>query len=158
MKLGMLIRLALAAATSAAAAPQHRLPDLVGTWEIVQVVVGPGDVQALVENDPSYLGTKLRISRQNWAWDRSSSREESLKDQCDDWSASKLSKSPSKLLSDYFDGPIVLSGVKFGQSASLTCAGKSAFGPDKPMPLVVMRNGRIALPWYDNGLLVLRRL
>ena len=140
------------------AAARPLSPDLTGTWEVVQLMVGPGEVQALAENDPSYIGARLRVGPSAWTWDRRGRTAETLKDRCDSPTITRAERHAPRLLADYFNGPIALPRAGNGQAFSLACNKASAFGPRRPMPLIILPGGRIALPWYDNGLLVLRRL
>lgn len=56
------------AATPVAAQGDDGLAALAGRWKVTAVHVQPGEVQALVENDPADMGAVLEISRERLSW------------------------------------------------------------------------------------------
>jgi len=147
---------ALLPAVASAAVPDLE-KQLAGSWRVVQVVVGPGDVQALTANDPAYMGVRLSILAEFLSWDKPGRRDLDLDDRCQQPVVSEKPISGDVVLQKYFGGPVRFPPSRTARSLSLSCNSTSQFGPERPMPLLLLKDGRIALPWYDNGLLVLRR-
>lgn len=126
-----LIALSLAALLGAGPALAEQVSAL-GTWTVAAVETDPSmPVTAVGDNDPAYMGAKLTISRGAIRWDTAATNGQGTYDAC-----------PSPRFAPFAKGVVV------------TCGGQP-WGPDAT--LVPASGGEIRLPWFDGGILVLKR-
>lgn len=111
-----------------AGAASDLLAVLGGVWRVEHVSLAAGPVQALVVDDPAYMGAVLEVSPTKLVWRPGAATGE---------------------LSDTCDGPaIAADGVR--------CV-SGAFGPPGSR-LATEADGRISLGWYDGAILHLARI
>lgn len=139
--------LALAAVSACAQPAKPDYNALIGKWRVSGVSLArAGGVQALVENDPHYVGAELEFTAQGIAWRRSADGQP-LKSTTDDCHVR-----PQLTPADDNDPD---TGYQVEGGFNVLC-GADAWGPGaviKPL------DGKTAqLYWYDNGILTLTRL
>ena len=103
-----------------------------GTWTVSAVETDPAmPVTGVGENDPSYMGAKLTITRDGISWNTAATDGQGTYDAC-----------PSPRFAAFAHGVVV------------TCGGQP-WGPDAT--LAPVSSAEIRLPWFDGGILVLTR-
>jgi uncharacterized protein YecT (DUF1311 family) len=110
-------------------------------------------VQALLDDDASYVGANLAITDAALQWDPAG-RTGTLNDRCEGPSITPVNKPANEVLVGYFEAPIKVPEADDALAYSIHCRAGS-FGPGDGSPLLSLSEHRIALPWYDNGLLIL---
>jgi len=148
-----LVGLATSGAAPSRAQDVSAIPALAGTWTVTGVEVSSLGVQALVHDDPVYMGKRVLLDATQFAWAKSATSGGTTNDAClgpqmhrvaipSAASDDRLAALPSK--------PIVAYAV--------TCA-TGSWGPDdaEAPRLYRLANGGLALNWYDSGLLRLSK-
>lgn len=144
-KKNALLMAAMAVSTSAAAAP-FDYADMIGKWRVTGVQLANNNaVQALVENDPLYMGAEIQFSPDSIVWfKRGDSR-------VIDPAADNCHVTPKLTPSDDNDADAV---YRVAGGFNVIC-GDVAWGPGaviKPHDIHTVQ-----LYWYDNGVLTLTR-
>lgn len=139
---------------------QSRIPAaLHGTWRVAaQSTVGDG-VQAYADNDPALLGAELTITADRAAW---AGTTEPLTGACQDAffdseaSGAELGSTREELAS-----PLkrVGASVEGARLVRFLCMGEASnWGPtEEQLDLLLLRDGRVAVRYFDNLLLVLEK-
>lgn len=123
--------LALAALLVAAPAMAGEVSAL-GTWTVTAVETDPSmPVTGVGDDDPSYMGAKLTISRGAITWNTAATDGRGTYDAC---------SSPRF--------------APFARGVVVTCGGEP-WGPEAT--LVPASGNELRLPWFDGGILVLKR-
>lgn len=131
-------------------ASPFEIAQIVGAWQVVGVQVAGGPIQALVANDPSYLGRRLSISPTRFAWaPRGSARGES----CDTPSVQALGSSLDNALGD--EPPREMSAALRSAPAFTVACQEKDWGPTSGAVLAYPGEGQLVLTWYDNAVLLL---
>jgi len=151
-----LLAVLMTTATIANAAPSQRVPKppsaqtLYGHWRIVGVTVPRDGVQALATDDPNYVGQRLTFTLTRLSWDRPNPSYGGTPCVAPVIRPARLGRAPDERLGD-LRGKIV-------RSFSVGCAA-GAWGPVRPPApeIMTLRDGTIALWWFDGALLTLRR-
>lgn len=126
-----LIGPSLAALLGAAPALAGQVSAL-GTWTVAAVETDPSmPVTGVGDDDPAYMGAKLTISRDAIRWDTTATNGQGAYDAC---------------LSPRF--------APFAKGIVVTCGGQP-WGAEAT--LVPVSSGEIRLPWFDGGILILKR-
>lgn len=135
MRLSILLALVLPIATPALAA-EGTPNELLGTWEVTAVAVEDSPVQALVADDPSYMGAVLEIGADSLVWTKGTDARpiDPAIDNCD----------ADPRFADN-DG-----------SYTITC-GEEGWGPGDGAVLTPKGDDELTLEWYDGGILTLKR-
>jgi hypothetical protein len=136
MRLPLLLAVSLAVATPALAA-EATPQTLVGTWEVTGVEVADSPVQALVKNDPTYMGAVLEISAEKLIWTKGTDTRpiDPTIDNCD--AAPSFTETDGNLYTSCGDAP---------------------WGPgDQGGAFHQVSENEITLDWYDGGILTLTR-
>lgn len=139
---------------------QSRIPAaLQGEWRVVAQTVSGDGVQAYSDNDPALIGARLSISDNGASWAGTASP---LTGACEE---------------AYFDGETggaALAAARDGHAASFRrvgvavdgmrdlhflCTGeRSNWGPSgEELRVMLLGDGRLVVPWFDNLLLILAR-
>lgn len=127
------------------------IEQIVGDWQVVGVLVAGGPIQALVTNDPTYMGRRLSISPTRIAWAaKGSARGES----CDTPSIQALGSSLENALGD--TPPAEMSPALRAAPAYTVACQEKGWGPTSGAVLAYPENGRLTLTWYDNAVLLLQ--
>lgn len=149
-----MIMLSLSGCAANMDAPKHNQSGesaLYGSWHVAGVAVSDLGVQAMVDDDPSFMGRRLSFDHDQLSW--------------------KVSKD---LNEDVCKGPVfhklpAMSGAEtepqlrklgIGKAVRYSVECKSgSWGPfDKETPVFFLaQDGTLALSWYDGGLLRLER-
>lgn len=125
------IALSLAALLGAGPALAEQVSAL-GTWTVAAVETDPSmPITGVGVNDPAYMGAKLTIARDAIRWNTAAANGQGTYDAC-----------PAPRFAAAATGVVV------------TCGGQP-WGPDAT--LVPVASGELRLPWYDGGILVLKR-
>ena len=138
-----LVMASMAPAWSQAIAPAaspFAIEQIVGEWQVVGVLVAGGPIQALVTNDPTYLGRRLSISPTRIAWAaKGSARGES----CDTPSIQALGSSLENALGD--TPPAEMSPtLRAAPAYTVACQGKD-WGPTSGAVLAYPEDRRLTL-------------
>lgn len=137
--------------TLAAPAAPFAIEQIAGTWEVVGVQVAGGPIQALVANDPSYMGRRLSISPTRLAWaPKGSARGES----CDTPTVLVVDGGLDKALGDA--PPAEMSAELRKAPAYVVACREKDWGPASGAMLAYPQPGQLVLTWYDNAVLLLR--
>jgi hypothetical protein len=118
---------------SAMAAQAAGIDSLNGAWVVREVKVAPGKVQALVDNDPAYMGAVMQLSPARFRWTHGGDK-------------------PGGTLDDVCEGPRVMPASRSG---SLVKCKLGSWGP--PGARLRMVGGSLRLTWYDGAILELVR-
>lgn len=135
MRLSILLALALPFATPALAA-EGTPKNLIGSWEVTAVAVEDSPVQALIVDDPSYMGAVLEIGEDSLIWTKGTDERpiDPTIDNCD-------------------AGPVYADS---DGSYTITC-GEEGWGPGDGAVLTPKGDDELTLEWYDGGILTLKR-
>ncbi|QEI05164.1 hypothetical protein FXN63_04420 [Pigmentiphaga aceris] len=127
------------------------IEQIVGNWQVVGVLVAGGPVQALVTNDPTYMGRRLSITPTRISWAaKGSARGES----CETPSVQALGSSLDNALGD--TPPAEMSPALRAAPAYTVACQEKDWGPTTGAVLAYPEAGRLALTWYDNAVLLLQ--
>lgn len=127
------------------------LGQLAGTWQVVGVQVSGGPVQALVTDDPTYMGRRLTISPVRIAWaSKGGARGES----CDTPAVQELGGNLGDALGDA--PPKDMSAAMRAAPAYAVACREKDWGPTGGAILARPQEGQLVLTWYDNAVLVLQ--
>ncbi|AKF52680.1 hypothetical protein PsyrH_19720 [Pseudomonas syringae pv. syringae HS191] len=149
-----LIILSLTGCAANMDAPQHHQPGesvLYGSWHVAGVAVSDSGVQALGDDDPSFMGRRLSFNHDQLAWKASAN---STEDVCKGPVFHKLPPISGAELEPQLHKLGIEKAVRY----SVECKSGS-WGPfDKETPAFFLaQDGSLALSWYDGGLLKLVR-
>ncbi|RMT27411.1 hypothetical protein ALP50_05240 [Pseudomonas syringae pv. spinaceae] len=145
-----LIMLSLTGCAANMDAPKHDQSGesaLYGSWHVTGVAISGSGVQALADDDPSFMGRHLSFNHDQLAWKASTDLTE---DVC---KAPIFHKLPA--MSGTEPEPQLRKlGIEKAVRYSVECKSGS-WGPfDKETPVFFLaKNGSLALSWYDGGLL-----
>jgi hypothetical protein len=127
------------------------IEQIVGTWQVVGVQVAGGPIQALVNDDPTYMGRRLTISASRIAWAaKGSARGES----CDTPSVQALGSSLDNALGD--TPPQDMAAALRATPAYTVACQEKDWGPSSGAVLAYPAEGELVLSWYDNAVLRLQ--
>jgi ABC-type protease/lipase transport system fused ATPase/permease subunit len=138
-KFAVVVGVLLSAAVPASAA-KLTYDNLVGSWKVTAVAVDGDGVQALVDNDPQYMGAIVQFGPNGVEWTKGT------KARPIDASRDNCPTAPSVKASTKADDE---SYVKGGYN--LIC-GSNAWGVAVPV-----NASTVKLYWFDNGILTLKR-
>ena len=152
-----LLGLLMVSATVADAAPIRRLPGvptvqaLYGRWRIIGVAVPRDGVQALATNDPNYVGQRLTFTHARLSWDTPNPS----------YGGTPCVAPAIRPVRPGRGGDERIAKIR-GQivgAFAVGCKG-GAWGPAAPPApeIMALRDGTIALWWFDGALLTLRRV
>ncbi len=149
-----LIMLSLTGCAANMHAPKHDQPGesaLYGSWHVAGVAVSDSGVQALGDDDPSFMGRRLSFSHDQLAWKAST---DSTEDVCKGPVFHELPAMTGAELEPQLHKLGIEKAVRY----SVECKSGS-WGPfDKETPAFFLaQDGALALSWYDGGLLKLVR-
>lgn len=149
-----LIMLSLTGCAANMDAPKHDQPGesaLYGSWHVAGVAVSDSGVQALGDDDPSFMGRRLNFNHDQLAWKAST---DSTEDVCKGPVFHKLPAMTGAELEPQLHKLGIEKAVRY----SVECTSGS-WGPfDKETPAFFLaQDGSLALSWYDGGLLKLVR-
>lgn len=133
-----ILALAATLALLTPALAQEPMPkDLIGTWEVTGVTVVDSPVQALVTDDPAYMGAVLEISKASLVWIKGTETR------------------PIEPAYDNCDADPALDNMD--TNLFVTC-GSEPWGPgDTGGAFQVQSENEITLTWFDGGKLTLTR-
>ncbi|OCX18520.1 hypothetical protein [Pseudomonas graminis] len=140
-----------AATMDAAKHDQLRENALYGSWHVAGVAVSDSGVQALEDNDPSFMGRRLSFNHDQLAWKASA---DSTEDVCNGPVFHKLPAMSGAELKPQLHKLGIEKAVPYGVECKT-----GSWGPlDKESPAFFLaQDGTLALSWYDGGLLKLIR-
>ncbi|MBX3485516.1 MAG: hypothetical protein KF737_18505, partial [Phenylobacterium sp.] len=123
---------------------------------MTRVDVAPSPVQALVPNDPTYMGARLVVTPRRLSW--RGGAPPTLNEVCVMPAFEPADEPAGKLLRDYYEAD-VLPEAKRAPAATLGC-GQGPFGPEAAGGAIAVRLApdRMALTWYDGAILILERV
>ncbi|WP_231993955.1 MULTISPECIES: hypothetical protein [Pseudomonas syringae group] len=124
---------------------------LYGSWHVAGVAVSDSGVQALEDNDPSFMGRRLSFNHDQLAWKASAG---STEDVCKGPVFHKLPTISGAELEPQLHKLGIEKAVPYGVECT-----SGSWGPlDKESPVFFLaQNGSLALSWYDGGMLKLVR-
>lgn len=146
-KKSVLLMAAMAVSTSASAAA-FGYKDMIGKWRVTGVqLANDGAIQALVENDPLYMGAELQFSADGIVWLKGSgdSPGEHLQDNC----YSRPHLTPA-------DDNDPDAGYRVAGGFNVIC-GDTVWGPGSGAVIKPGNTQTVQLYWYDNGVLTLTK-
>lgn len=150
------------AASAPAAAPAAqgvlRVADIAGTWTVSAVHVLPARVQALVNDDPAYLGEKLTIDAEQMGWANPNKSAATLGDICQAPTLTLAGETFAAALAARGGEPPADLGEGADANAYAVGCGVGEWGP-QPEAAVLARtaSGELVMSWYDGAILRLRR-
>lgn len=140
--------LAASCAAVAVAQPKDATMGFAGHWRVTGVAVSDDSVQALSDNDPSFMGKRLTVSSSRLAWDKPTVTHDS----CVNPRFTRLgTPAPAELRAQ-----LRKLGLPRPTSFSIRCQSGS-WGPGDGGMIFRGAGGVFAMPWYDGGLLKLAR-
>ncbi|USW03716.1 hypothetical protein ACTACV_27335 [Pseudomonas syringae] len=153
--LGILIAATVSLSATAYAGntpPVASASQLEGRWEVISATVGNGRIQSLSNDDPSLMGKRLSITATRLFWDHVQN--------ATDAPCEKPSIKPTRRDNDADARATVRKAGGPALSAFSVACESGSWGPNKaPSPTILaMPDGSIAIWWFDNGLLRLRRI
>lgn len=132
---------------------------LAGRWKVTGVAVG-GGVQALVRNDPAYMGQMMDISTDTLAWanDGAPASGATLSDSCEGPVTARQEGAAAKEYDGQFATQLALLKIDKPDPHAVECDGGN-WGPEAAGGAILFPAGkdRIAMSWYDNAMLLLER-
>lgn len=152
-------------ATTAAALPDPAasridFAALAGRWKVVGVAVAAGGAQALVRDDPAYMGRVLDISeaRLNWMKDKAMAGA-TLSDRCDGPVTARQTGAAAQDYAQQFAAQTQALHIDRPDPHAVECdAGQ--WGPEAAGGAILLPapDGRIAMSWYDGAMLLLQKI
>jgi hypothetical protein len=145
IKYAVTLILALSSYAEAAHAATLKYEDLVGTWKVAAVVVNSDGMQALMDDDPQFMGAVVEFSPDKIVWLKGTTLRpiDPETDNC---------HMPLSLTSAGADNPDTLLRIDGG--FNIFC-GDRGWGPGAVA--VPIDSSTVALYWYENGILTLKR-
>lgn len=127
-----------------AAEPDYKT--LLGTWQVDAVHVDTSGVQAVVDNDPKYMGAEVTFSADNILWTKGTPQQpiDAASDNCQ-----HTPTLTSASENDPEDGYQIAGGF------NVIC-GDQPWGPNAVITLP--KNDRMTLYWYDGAILSMKKL
>lgn len=121
-----------------------------GDWKVTSVAVSDTGVQALQDNDPTFMGKHASFTPDALAWVPADSAE----DACKQPTFRKLTVAPDADV----QGRLDKLGLSRATPYSVRC-GSGSWGPmgEEDPAFFVGADGTLGLVWYDGGLLKLTR-
>jgi hypothetical protein len=140
------------------AASQVDFAMLAGKWKVVGVAPGDG-VQAMVKDDPTYMGRMIDISADRLAWaEPEAAGGATVGDRCDVPVTQRLTGAAAKTYDAEFAAQLKALGVTPGDPHGIECD-TGNWGPEAAGGATLYAQGRdvLALSWYDGIVLKLAR-
>ncbi len=141
------------------AASQIDFAALGGRWKVTGVAVG-GGVQALVRNDPAYMGQVMDVSADKLAWakDGAPASGATLSDSCEGPVTARQEVAAAKDYDGQFSAQLAQLKITKPDPHAVECDGGN-WGPEAAGGAILFPAGkdRIAMSWYDNTMLLLER-
>lgn len=130
---------------------------LAGRWQVVGVAVGPG-VQALVADDPAYMGRTLAIGPGLLAWEDGAAGHATTGDRCEDPVTARQSGPAAAAYRQRFAAQLARFGLRHPDPHAIECD-RGQWGPEAAGGAILFPapRGRLAMSWYDGALLLLDR-
>lgn len=133
MRLSFAFAISLTTITAThAAAPA----ELVGDWEVTAVAVDDSGIQALVKDDPAYMGAVLSIGEESLVWTKGTD-----------------TRPIDPAIDDCAEG----ANFALMDGAYTVACGTGAWGPGDGAVITLLGEDEITVDWYDGGLLTLTR-
>ncbi len=138
---------------------QSRIPPaLQGEWVVARQTVVGGGVQAYGDDDPSVVGGRLRLSATDASWTGSKALTGTCNEVYFDGEANGAALTAAR---EELGAPLrgVGASERGLRELQFLCMGESSdWGPSEELlNLLVLNDGRLAMRWFDNLLLVLER-
>ncbi len=118
-----------------------------GYWRVARVAVPDAGVQALADDDPSLMGKRLTFTSMRLAWDRAPM----TGDVCTGPSFEPLERLPPDLQPGFRK-----LGMRRPVAYAVHCQ-SGTWGPGRDPIIYRGAAGALALPWYDNAMMMLVR-
>ncbi|MFC6792163.1 hypothetical protein ACFQE0_22835 [Methylobacterium komagatae] len=118
-----------------------------GHWRVAKVAVPDIGVQALADNDPSLMGKRLTFTSTRLAWDRTPS----TGDVCEAPDFQPLERLPPDVQPE-----LRKLGMRQPVAYAVHCQ-SGMWGPGRDPVIYRGAAGALALPWYDNAVMMLVR-
>ncbi|MCI4592606.1 hypothetical protein MOK15_21350 [Sphingobium sp. BYY-5] len=148
-----------AAAPADLAASRIDFAALAGRWKVTGVVVG-GGVQALIANDPAYMGQLLDIGPDRLAWANAGPDQKgaTLSDRCDGPVTARQSGAAAQDYDRQFAAQLSDLKISHPDPHAVECD-TGQWGPNAAGGAVLFPagEGRIAMSWYDGAVLLIER-
>lgn len=134
----------LALSAPALAVPDYS--DLMGSWRVNEVAVQPGPVQAVIDNDPQYVGAEISFNHNAIVWKKGSATREI------DAATDNCGATPTFTRADDNDPE---EGYQVAGGWNVIC-GKEPWGPGAVISMSA--NQKMTLWWYDGAILSLQKI
>jgi hypothetical protein len=131
---------------------------LAGRWKVVRVAVGDG-VQALVANDPAYMGRSVDIGRERLAWVDAAGGQPgaTVSDVCDGPVTARQSGAAAQDYDRQFGAQLATLKIADPDPHAVEC-NDGQWGPEAAGGAILFPAGDgIAMSWYDGAMLLLER-
>lgn len=139
---------------------QSRIPDILqGEWRVAAQTVAGDGVQAYGDNDPALIGARLLITADGASW---AGTEGPLTGTCEDaYFDGETGGAALGAMRDEYAAPLRRVGAAADGMRDLRflCMGENSnWGPsEEELRVMLLADGRLLIPYFDNLLLVLDR-
>lgn len=141
----LLITVLLASVSQLSCAASLSYTVLQGRWQVQAVHVSSDGIQAVVENDPQYMGAEVTFSSDKIIWTKGT-RERAI-----DPAIDNCSDKPNLTPADHNDPEM---SYRVADGFNVLC-GKQPWGPGAVV--TVPTRGTMTLYWYDGAILAMKR-
>jgi hypothetical protein len=130
---------------------------LAGRWRVTRLAVGDG-VQALAADDPAYVGQRLVLGTDRFAWATPRASGATLSDVCDGPALAPLPEPGAGAEQRQHATALARLGVTKADALAVECD-RGTWGPEAAGGAILFPAGddRLAMSWYDGGMLLLVR-
>ncbi|MEW5291008.1 hypothetical protein ABW286_17785 [Erwinia papayae] len=118
---------------------------LQGRWQVKAVQVNGDGIQAVVENDPQYMGAEVTFSADKIIWTKGT------KDRAIDPAIDNCTGQPTLTPADHNDPEM---GYRVANGFNVVC-GKQPWGPGAVVTVPVRNT--MTLYWYDGAILTMKK-
>ncbi|WP_311267654.1 hypothetical protein [Sphingobium sp. WCS2017Hpa-17] len=133
---------------------------MAGRWKVVGVAVPEGGVQALVKDDPAYMGRLLDISAERLMWVGGKDiAGATLSDQCDGPVTARQTGAAAQDYAQQFAAQTKALHIDRPDPHAVECD-DGQWGPEASGGAIILSapDGRIAMSWYDGAMLLLAKI